>query len=178
MPRSPFGVFCVISVERFGNWLYFDDPEHPVPHRRAGQLLARDESFSQQRIAVRPVFPADLLRRMRAILLDDDNAEGRSLVDRFQHVRRLEDMAARGLMAIDRDALRDRHAGGLKDGFGEVLLHRKRRCEHAGMRSTSSTPWMVPSSPTRPCRALKATSGLRRARVSAMERSTSMRVTR
>src|SRR5437762_5522049 len=46
------------------------------------------------------------------------------------------------------------------------------------MARISSAPWMQPSSPNGPCRALKATSGLSRASTSATSRPTSTRVTR
>src|ERR1700680_2199308 len=46
------------------------------------------------------------------------------------------------------------------------------------MRRISRMPWMVPSSPGRPCSTLKATSGLSLASTSATSRPTSMRATR
>ena len=42
-------------------------------------------------------------------------------------------MPAGGLVTIDDDAVRDRHARGLQHHLGEVLLHGQRRSEHAGM---------------------------------------------
>ena len=102
---AALGVFCVVTVKSFGHRLDFDDVEHAVAHDGAGQFLAVDETFGEQPVAIGPVFAADLLGRMRAVLLDDHDAERRALVDRLEHIGRLQRVAERRLVAVDDAAL-------------------------------------------------------------------------
>src|ERR1700722_3728438 len=96
-----FGVFCVISVEGFRHRLDFDDVRRTVADDRAGQFLSSNESLGDQAVAVGPVLAADFLRRMRAVSLDDDDAEGGPFGYGLEHIRRRQDMTQRRVPAID-----------------------------------------------------------------------------
>ena len=69
-------------------------------------------------VAVGPVVAPNFLRGMGAVLLDDDDAQGRTFVDGLEHIGRLQRMTMRGLMAINRDAVGNRNAGGGEHEFG------------------------------------------------------------
>ena len=126
MSRAALGVFCVISVERFGNRLYLNDLKHPVASGGAGEFLACNESLGEQHIAIRPVLAPDFLRGMGPILFHDYDAEGRAFADGFQDIGRGQHVTARRLVAADREAVCDWDARRREDRLGEVLLHGER----------------------------------------------------
>ena len=75
----------------------------------------------------------DDLRRMRLVLLDDDDAEARAFVDRLHHIGRLHRVLVLDGEAVDHLRFRHRNADRLGDLLGLLLVHGKRRGEHAGM---------------------------------------------
>ncbi|MNL57258.1 hypothetical protein D3C87_1808050 [compost metagenome] len=70
---------------------------------------------------------------MAGLGLDDEDAEAGAIGDRLDDIGRRHDMGARGFGARDDDVVGDRNAGGLEEDLGLVLVHGKRRGQHARM---------------------------------------------
>src|SRR5271156_5406275 len=85
---ASFGVFRVISIERFRYRLDLDDVRRAVADHRASQFLSVHESLGEQAVAVGPILAADFLRWMRAVPLYYDDAEGGPFRDGLENIRR------------------------------------------------------------------------------------------
>ncbi|CCV14803.1 hypothetical protein MESS4_710033 [Mesorhizobium sp. STM 4661] len=109
------------------------DAERHIAHHRASQLPPVNVALHHHRIAIFPVGRAEDLRRMRLALMHDDDAEARPFADRLDHIGRLHRMLVLNGEAIGHLRFRHRNAGGLGDLLGLLLVHGKRRSEHAGM---------------------------------------------
>ena len=133
MNGASFGVFRVISIEGFRYRLDLDDVCRAVADHRASQFLAVHESLGEQAVAVGPILAADFLRWMRAVPLDYYDAEGGAFRDGLEHIGRRQDVTPRRISPIDCDAMGDRDPGRAQHRLGEVLLHRQRGGEDAGM---------------------------------------------
>ena len=134
--------------------------ERPVAHHRRRQLAAGDILLDEQHVGH---VVAELRRAVGALDHQVDPDRG-ALVVRLHHVGRRHRVAPAHLLLADEPPGRHRQAGGGEDRLGAVLVHGERRGEHArsgcrGCASHSRMPWTQPSSPQRPCSALKATSG-------------------
>src|SRR5580704_15808734 len=92
---ASFRVFRVISIEGFRYRLDLDDVRRAVADHRASQFLSVNESLGEQAVAVGPILAADFLRWMRAVPLDDYDAQRGAFRDGLEHVGRRQDVAPR-----------------------------------------------------------------------------------
>ena len=139
-------------------------PSATSPITRAGQLAPVDVALDHDRVAVAPFGRRDDLRRMRLILLDDDDAEARAFADRLDHIgRRHRMLVARSRSGSSPWIRRPERRPPWRSSWPAPCSWRApRRARRNGCRECarySRMPWMVPSSPNGPCSALKATSG-------------------
>jgi hypothetical protein len=70
---------------------------------------------------------------MGVLLGHDEDPDAGSIGNRFDHIRRWHHVLFRHFRPRQCHSGRDRNAGRGHHAFGDVLLHRKRRAQHAGM---------------------------------------------
>ena len=96
MFRSALGVFRVVVVEAVVR-NDFNHVERLVAAHPAGQLAAGDVALDHDDVAIGPVVGEELLRRVRRVVVDDEDAEARALVRRLHHIGRRHDVGPRPL---------------------------------------------------------------------------------
>jgi hypothetical protein len=130
---------------------------------RHGHLVAVDELLAQHVDVVAGGQRHGLLHLRPAP--DLGHADRRAFVRRLDDQRQpefvghLADVLVDLLVAAEHAAARRRQHLGAPDALGHDLVHRDGRRHHPGpvygMPISSSAPWMQPSSPWRPCSAMK-----------------------
>ncbi len=71
---------------------------------------------------------------MLLVLAHDEDAEGGALRDGLEHIGARQRVLSRSLAAGEDAPRRHGNARRGENGFGDLLVHRRRRGEHAGMR--------------------------------------------
>ena len=135
MVGASFSVFGLVVVElQRGVRNDVDDAGGLAIDDCAGKLAAGDEFFCEQIVAERPIAGGQLLRRVRLIGLDDEDADAGAFAHGFEHIGRRQNVGAGGVLALDHLAVGYRHTNSADDLLGQLLVHGQRRRQHAGMR--------------------------------------------
>src|SRR3546814_18079323 len=81
-------IFRIIIVEGIALRQNFGDSERDITHDAASQFATINIALDHHQVAITPFGRGKYLRRMRLILLDYDDTEGRSFPHRLHHIRR------------------------------------------------------------------------------------------
>ncbi|MNI55090.1 hypothetical protein D3C73_1100170 [compost metagenome] len=133
---AALGVFGLVVVEALGRGDVGDGQgarAGRLAHDGDRQFLARDEGLDHHLVAVGPVVGADLGDGTVGALAHQEDADGRALGVRLDHIGRVDDVAAGDLMPVEQAAARHDDARRVQNGLGLVLVHRQGRGQDAGM---------------------------------------------